>query len=196
MPQRSGHIPEVARHLPADLYGRFDIRTTPDGGRQYSLPHTLGASVIAFTTQPHILLIIAGVAALWPVLFPERDASSPLATTWAYFALMFFLLHGIAAVVAAIAALATGIRKITRITIREDGLILNDASFYPAEHIWMIGYGVTTNDGKPDESFVPKIEIQLGTTTITLADGLEVEPAKLFMRLFTEDNRRYWHRHN
>ena len=196
MQQRSGHIPDVARHLPADLYGRFDIRTTPDGGRQYSLPHTLGASVIGITTKPRVLLIVGGVSVMWPIMFPESDASSPLAANFFYVTLMFFLLHGIVAIMVAIAALATGIRKITRITIREDGLILNDASFYPSEHIWMIGYGVTSNAGKPGETFTPKIEIQFGTTKIVLAEGLEVEPAKLFMRLFTEDNRRYWHRHN
>ncbi len=58
MQKYSGHIPDAPRQLPAVLYGQFDIRTTPDGGRQYSLPHTLGASVIARTTQPRVLLAI------------------------------------------------------------------------------------------------------------------------------------------
>ena len=137
-----------------------------------------------------------GAAALWPVIFPERDAGSPLASYWLYAMLMFFLLHGAMTVVVAIAALITGLRKITRITIRPDGLILNDASFYAAEHIWMISYGITSNEGKPDELFEPKITVQVGTHVVTLADGLEVGPAKLFMRLFSEDTRRYWHRHN
>ncbi len=196
MQKYSGHIPDAPRQLPAALYGQFDIRTTPDGGRQYSLPHTLGASVIARTTQPRMMLAIGVIAAAWPIIFPERDAGAPLASNWIYIPLMFLLLHGIVAFAVAIAALITGTRKITRITIREDGLILDDATFYAAAHLWMIGYGVTTNEGKPDEVFAPKITIQVGTNVITLADGLEVEPAKLFMRLFGEDTRRYWHRHN
>ena len=196
MEQTSAHIPAIDRQLPADLYGRFDIKATSEGGRQYSLPHTLGATVLAIITGRRVLLSMIAIAVFWTVVFPERDTNSPLADRWIYAVLMFFPLHGAAALTVAIGALASGMRKITRITIREDGLIWNDSNFFAAHHIWMISYGVTENRDKETELFTPKIEIQVGTQTITLADGLDVAPAKLFMRLFAEDTRRYWHRHN
>jgi hypothetical protein len=190
------HIPEAPRHLPADLYGRFDIQPTPDGGKRYSLPTTLGASVMAFVTKPRAVLAVAGMALVWPVLFPEHDTGSPLTITWLYALLIFLLLHGLLALGVTAVLLATRIRKVTRITIRPDGLILDDVSFFPADHIWSIGYGVTSNEGKPDETFAPHITIQVGTNRITLAEGVEVEAGRLFMRLFEEDTRHYWARHN
>ncbi len=196
MQTHSSHVPDDRRHLPFDLYGHFDIRSTPDGGRQYSLPHTLGASVLAFSTKSRVLSGVLVAAVIWTIAVPEQNASSPLALHWIYVPLMFALLHLLLTIVVAAAALLTGLRKITRITIRQDGLILNDASFYAAGDVWMIGYGVTSNAGKADEVFVPKITVQVGVNVLTLADGLEAQPAKLFMRLFQDDTRRYWHRHN
>ena len=190
------HIPSTKRHLPADFYGRFDIKITADGGKQYSLPHTLGATVLAITTTRKMLLSMGGAALLCAIVFPSRNPNSPLADTWIYIVLVFFPIHASAALAVSVAALVTGMRKVTRITIREDGLIWNDQKFFPAGDIWMIGYGFTDNKGKADETFAPKIEIQLGTQTITLADGLDVTAAKLFERLFSDDTRRYWHRHN
>jgi hypothetical protein len=196
MHSKPTHVPEAPRHLPADLYGHFDIRGTPDGGRQYSLPHTLASSVMTITTEPRMLALLIAAALAWSLIVPVREAASPLSTTWLYAMLVFFLLHLIAVIGAAIAMLISGVRIITRITIRPDGLILNDASFYAAEDLWMIGYGVTHNEGKADETFTPKITLQVGTHLVTIADGLDVQSAKLFMRLFQEDTRRYWHRHN
>lgn len=187
-------IPE--RNLPADLYGRFDIRMTEDGGKQYTLPHTLSETVMTFITRPRVVGAILLVAIIVPVLFPERDADAPLACFWLYATLTFFLAHGASALAVMAGLLVTGIRKVTRIAIRADGLILNDASFYPAEHIWVVGYGVTSNEGKPDEAFQPHIAIQVGMNRITLAEGVEVEAGKLFMRLFSDDTRQYWARHN
>lgn len=185
-----------SRFLPEDYYGRFDISTTEDGGKRYALPHTFGATVLALTTGRRALLATSLVACLFPALFPVTTPGSPLANPVTYALLSFFPMIGIAAAIIAVVVLVTGTRKLTRITIREDGLIWNDQHFYPALHIWSIGYGVTSKAGKPDESFTPKIEIQVGVETITLAEGLEVAPAKLFMRLFGDDTRRYWHRHN
>lgn len=190
------HVPDVPRHLPAHLYGPFDIRGTPDGGRQYSLPHTLASSVMMVTTKPRTLAVLTVVAFARSIVVPVQDVTSPLSATWLHVMLVFLLLHLLAAIAVAIALLISGVRTVTRITIRPDGLILNDASFYAAEDIWLIGYGVTLNAGKPDETFTPKITLQVGTHLVTIADGLDVQSAKLFMRLFEEDTRRYWHRHN
>ena len=44
--------------------------------------------------------------------------------------------------------------------------------------------------------FEPLVTLQIGTKQIVLAEGLDVASAKLFMRLFSDDVRRYWHRHN
>jgi hypothetical protein len=192
----SHHKPAASRFLPEDYYGRFDISNTADGGKRYALPHTFGATVLALTTGRRALLATSLVACLFPALFPVTTPGSPLANPVTYALLSFFPMIGIAAVIIAVVVLLTGTRKLTRLTIREDGLIWNDQHFYPALHIWSIRYGVIHNAGKPDESFTPKIEIQVGVETITLAEGLEVAPAKLFMRLFGDDTRRYWHRHN
>jgi hypothetical protein len=190
------HIPAAERHLPADYYGRFDIKNTADGGKQYSLPHTLGATVLAVTTGRKTLLAVLGLAVVCAFVFPAREPHSPLADTWVYSALVFFPLHALVAFTVALIALITGMRKLTRITIREDGLIWNDRNFFPASHIWMVSFGNTSNKGTPDEEIHSKLEIQVGTQMITLADGLEKAPAQLFERLFTDDTRRYWHRHN
>ncbi len=194
--QRLAHLPDDRRHLPSDLYGTFDIQPTPDGGKRYSLPHTLGTSVLDFAARSRVLAGVAALALVWPALSPERDPGSPLGVYWLYALLMFFLLHGLLALALSLALLVSGWRKTTRITIRADGLILDDAGFYPAEHIWAIGYGTTTNEGKIDETFEPCITIQIGTHRILLADGIEVEAGRLFMRLFSEDARHYWARHN
>lgn len=196
MERRSAHIPAEQRHLPADLYGTFDIQPTPDGGKRYSLPHTLGASVLAYVMRSRVLACAAALALLAPALAPERDVGSPLNVYWLYALLIFFLSHGLIAVAVSLTLLVTGRRKITRITIRADGLILDDVGFYPAEHIWAIGYGTTSNEGKSDETFEPRITIQIGTRPIVLADGIEVEAGRLFMRLFSDDARHYWSRHN
>ena len=196
MAHHPAHIPDGDRHLPADLYGTFDIQPTPDGGKRYSLPHTLGNSVLAYVTQSRMLASIAAVALLCPLIAPENNAGSPLSIYWLYAPLMFFLLHGLCALAVLTALLVSGRRKVTRITIRADGLILDDVSFYPAEHIWGIGYGTTINEGQSGETFVPRITIQVGTNPIILADGIEVEAGRLFMRLYSDDARRYWSRHN
>ncbi len=190
------HVPLPPRHLPAALYGKFDIQPLPDGSKRYSLPHTLGGSVLAFVTRPKIVISVAVTAMVWPVLFPETESGSPLTVTWLYTLLVFFLLQGLLALGVIAALLVTGLRKVTRITIRPDGLVLDDVHFFAADHIWSIGYCVTTNAGKPDETFAPLISIQVGTSRITLAEGVEVEAGRLFMRLFEEDTRHYWARHN
>lgn len=196
MPRTPAHIPETGRNLPADLYDLFDSRTTPDGGRQYSLPHTLASTVVAMTTKPRMLIAVAAAGVACALVLPAGEPGSPLSSFSFTAMLIASLAHALGALVMSIAALVTGTRKVTRITIRSDGLILNDATFYATEHVWAIHYGETSNAGKADEAFHPKIRIQVGTQTITLAEGLQADSAKLFMQLFEQDTRRYWHRHN
>ena len=93
-------------------------------------------------------------------------------------------------------ALVTGYRRPTFITIRADGLVWNDTYFFAAHHIWSIGYGTTSREGKPDESFEPLIVIQVGVKTIVLAEHLDAASGKMFMNLFRNDKRRYWYGHN
>jgi len=196
MAKSPSHIPARSRSMPESYYGRFDIKTTDDGSKQYSLPHTLGATIMELATGRVVLLAAAAIA--WPCasIFPVKDDSSPLATTWVYAAFLFLGLHAAVTTLIALTAVLTGWRKVTRLTIRADGLIWNDHHFFPAHHIWRICYGTTTNADKPNAVFTPKIEIQVGVATIVLADGLDVPSAQLFERLFREDTRRYWHRHN
>ncbi len=189
-------IPDSGRNLPADLYGRFDICVTDDGSKQYSLPHTLGATVLALMSGRKAMLCVGALAAIIAIISPVSDPQSPLMRTWLYIALLFLLLHLVGAAFVMLFALITGTRKLTRISIREDGLVWNDNHFFPVEHIWSTGYGTTTNEGKPDEVFEPLVTVQIGTQKIVLAEGLDVASAKLFMRLFSDDVRRYWHRHN
>ena len=189
-------IPVTGRNLPADLYGHFDIRVTDDGSKQYSLPHTLGATVLALTSGRNAMLSVGVLAVIIAIISPVEDPQSPLTRTWLYVGLLFLLLHLVAAALVMLFALITGTRKLTRISIREDGLVWNDHHFFPVEHIWSTGYGTTTNEGKPNEVFEPLVTVQIGTQKIVLAEGLEVASAQLFMRLFSDDVRRYWHRHN
>lgn len=189
-------IPVTGRNLPADLYGQFDIRVTDDGSKQYSLPHTLGATVLALMSGRNAMSSVGVLAVIIAIISPVEDPQSPLTRTWLYVGLVFLLLHLVAAALVMLFALITGTRKLTRISIREDGLVWNDHHFFPVEHIWSTGYGTTTNEGKPNEVFEPLVTVQIGTQKIVLAEGLEVASAQLFMRLFSDDVRRYWHRHN
>ena len=75
-----------------------------------------------FTTRRGAFAAVAAAAVIWPFVFPERELNSPLSATWVYTLLIFFLLHGLAALGVAIVLLVTGLRTITRITIRPDGL--------------------------------------------------------------------------
>jgi hypothetical protein len=193
---KQAHIPHRSRHLPSDLYGHFDIQATPDGGKRYTLPHTIRESALAFASRRHIFVPIVVLALLWPIAFPEREAGSPLTNYWLHAALAFALAHGVATTVTALVLKVSGLRQVTRITIRPDGLILDDVHFFAADHIWAVGYGDTENEGKADERFTPEITIQVGTNKLILATGVEVEAGRLFMRLFSEDTRHYWSRHN
>ena len=142
------------------------------------------------------MLSVSVLAVIIAIISPVEDPQSPLTRTWLYVGLLFLLLHLVAAALVMLFALITGTRKLTRISIREDGLVWNDHHFFPVEHIWSTGYGTTMNEGKPNEEFEPLVTVQIGTQKIVLAEGLEVASAQLFMRLFSDDVRRYWHRHN
>jgi hypothetical protein len=194
MQQQTGHLPAAPRHLPKSYYGAFDVQPTPDGGKRYSLPHTLWHTMLATTTTPFALLALLPTAALIAqrLAGPERSFTDlAMMTAFAYCPV-----HAAAAAVVGLVAAVTGLRTVTRLTIRADGLIWNDTGFFPAAHLWMISYGTTHAPNTPKERFEPKIEIQIGTQTITLAEGLDVTATRLFQRLFQEDIRRYWHRHN
>lgn len=188
--------PLIERNLPADLYGHSDIRMTADGGKEFSLAHTLGTTVLSIMSGTKPLVLVGALALLLAVAWPVRDEQSPLTRFWLYAALLFLLLHLAGAAVVAVWTLVTGTRKITKLTIREDGLVWNDQHFFPVEHIWSVGYGTTIDEGKASEVYEPLITIELGTRKIVLAEGLDVASATLFKRVFSEDTRRYWHRHN
>lgn len=189
------HLPEMERNLPAVLYGRYDNRSTLDGGQQFSLPHTVWGTVTGLITRPHIVAATLGVALFCALVFPA-DPASLMARIWVYVVVMFFPLHALVATVVWIGVLITGVRQITRVTIREDGLIWNDTHFFEAEHIHWISYGITSDEGKSTETFTPKFQIQVGLQTIVIADDIDPAAGKLFMRLFSEQTRHYWHRHN
>lgn len=185
-----------ARNLPERLYGGFDVAQLADGSKRYALPHTLGATVLARTTTTGMLVSVVLVAAILQVLV------APFGTLRLSLGSLFFVLltalpvHAIVAVVMLVVCAVTGRRAVTHITIRPDGLVWNDAHFYPAGDIWEIGYGSTYNAGKVDEAFTPHIEIQVGAQRISLADGIDPTAGRLFQRFFSEDTRRYWHGHN
>lgn len=190
------HIPAIHRNLPADIYGGFDMRITTDGSKATSLPHTLSSTVLSIMSGRKALSAVGLSALLIAMAVPVKDPHSPLNRFWLYVTLMFMLLHLLGATLVVVFALVTGTRKITRLTIREDGLLWNDQHFFPAEHIWSVGYGTTIDEGKPTEVYEPEISIDFGTQRIVLAEGLDVASATLFKRVFAEDIRRYWHRHN
>lgn len=189
------HLPATDRHLPVRTYGGFDIRWTQDGGQQFSLPHTAWGTVAGIIMRKPAVVGTLSVALICAVVFPA-DPASPMARLWVYVILVFFPLHALVAFAVSIGVLVSGVRQVTRITIREDGLIWNDQHFFEAEHIREIGYGITSDEGKATESFTPKIEIQVGLQRIVLADDVDPAAGKLFMRLFSEQTRHYWHRHN
>lgn len=188
------HVPAMARNLPKRFYGRFDIRPTPDGGVQYSLPHTIGTSTLHAATRPVVILaLVAAVIAIATQLAAPDHGTTLTVLHWG---LTFLGLHGIVALLVMIGLLCSGWRLVTRVTIREDGLIIDDQLFFDAQYIHRIGYGATWQAGQPDELFVPRFEIDLGTTTVIIAEGLEVAAAKLFEHRFRDDVRRYFHGHN
>ncbi len=183
--------PADARNLPEDYYGGFDVRPTPDGGKRYRLPHTLYGTVMAIVTGVKALAVVAGLTGGIAVSF-----GIPISSNWLGTAIVFLAVHAALAILVTLWALLTGYRCATFITIRPDGLVWNDRAFFSARHIWMIHYGTTTNEGKASEVFEPLLEIQVGTKTVLLADNLDPVAAKMFMHLFRDDTRRYWHGHN
>ena len=124
-------IPDSGRNLPSDFYDRFDICVTDDGSKQYSLPHTLGATVLALMSGLKAMLCVGALAAIIAIISPVSDPQSPLTRTWLYIALLFLLLHLVGATFVMLFALITGTRKLTKISIREDGLVWNDHHFFP-----------------------------------------------------------------
>lgn len=192
----AGHLPTTSRNLPEDLYGHFDIRPTPDGGKQYSLPHTLAETVRSRASQPSILMCVAATALATPFIWPETDKGAPLAMTWLYSGIVFFLLHGLVVIGISGDALLSGKRKVTRITIREDGLIWNDSRFFASDDIWRISYGTVTAPETPEETLIPRFAVSVGTQVIVLADNIDIMAGTLFAQRFAQDIRRYWHRHN
>jgi hypothetical protein len=183
--------PTNNRHLPEHFYGGFDIRQLADGSKRYRLPHTLKGSVMQIVTGAPVMGMVAAVTAIAVLAL-----GVPVEPFWFGAAVAFLALHAAVTVPITLWALITGYRCATFITIRPDGLVWNDAKFFAAVHIWLIGYGITSREGKPDETFEPRIEIQVGTRTVLLAEDVDPTAGKMFMRLFSEDTRRYWHGHN
>lgn len=188
-------FPVRQRNLPRAWYGSFDITTTLRG-RLYRVPHTLWRSTLGLTTTfPVLALILAGAVLAALQLEPVSTDVSPSALLAAT-ALLYCPLHAALALPVAIACWLTGYRTAVTLEITETELIWNDRAAFPASHLWMISYGTTSHPGTAQETFDPLIEIQLGTQLITLGEELDPVAAKLFMRLFQDDIRRYWHRHN
>lgn len=186
---------DADRNLPAAAYGHFDIRVTEDG-KEFSTPHTLGATALSIMSERKALVGVTATAIVLTLANPITEANSPLYRYWLYLALTFLLVHLICTFAVLVFAAVTGIRKVTRLTIREDGLVWNRTHFFPVEHIWGVGYGTTIDEGKASEVYEPLITIDLGVHKIVLAEGLDVPSAALFKRVFSDDVRRYWHRHN
>jgi hypothetical protein len=184
------------RNLAERLYGGFDVMQLADGAKRYSLPHTLGGTVLARTTTARVLLPLTGLALALLLIYAPFGPMRVSFGSLFLLALTVLPLHAIVALAALITFAITGERAVTHITIRPDGLVWQDRHFFAASDIWSIGYGLSSNQGKADETFEPKIEIQVGTRTIVLADNVDPIAGKLFMRLFGEDTRRYWHGHN
>ncbi len=180
-----------ARTLPEDYYGGFDVKPTPDGGKRYRLPHTLFGTVMPMITDANRLGMV-----LIATLFLTIVLGAPADPFWFGACLTYLALHAGMAIVATLWAAITGYRRPSFITIRADGLVWNDAHFFPASHIWMVGYGITSREGKPDESFAPLITLQVGTKSVVLVEHLDEEAGKMFHHLFPNDTRRFWHGHN
>lgn len=193
---RQSHIPSPERQMPADFYGRFDIKTTPDGGKQYAIPHTLVNTATSIATSPAVVGAAIAGAIICDQLWPVVERGSPLSTGWLHVSLITLLALSAVWFAVLIGAVVTGHRKMTRVTIREDGLIINDAHHFHADHIWDVSFGITHNKDKPEESVTPFFEITLGTKKLKLAEGIDLNASLLFERLMREDIRRYWHRHN
>lgn len=179
------------RNLPEILYCGFDVRQMPDGSKRYRLPHTLYGTVMAIVTGAAGLLWISCITAL-----VVMTKGAPVEPVWLGSTIAFLALHALGTLLVTLWALLTGYRCATAIAIRPDGLVWNDRKFFAAAHIWVIGYGTTSHKGRPDEEFEPLVEIQLGTRNIVLAEHLDPVAGRMFMRLFEEDTRRYWHGHN
>ena len=163
----------------------------PDGGKRFRLPHTLFGTVMPLVTGANVMawvFITTFVLTLFVGVPVEPVLVGGVVTLLAC--------HAAATVLITLWALLTGYRRPTFITIRADGLVWNDHSFFPASHILLISYGTTFNTGKIDERFEPLLSIQLGVKTVVLAEYLEPAAGKLFQHLFSDDTRRYWHGHN
>ena len=186
---------DADRNLPAADYGHFDIRMTEDG-KEFSTPHTLGATALSIMSERKALVAVASLCFVITLSNPIKEPNSLLNRYWLYLALTFLLVHLICTFTVLVFTAATGIRKVTRLTIREDGLVWNRTHFFPVEHIWGVGYGTTFDEGKASEVYKPLITIVLGVHKIVLAEGLDVPSAALFKRVFSDDIRRYWHRHH
>lgn len=179
------------RTLPEDYYGGFDVRQLADGGKRYRLPHTLFGTVMPLIMDARRLgmILVATVVATLVLGVPAEPILFGVCLT-------YLALHAAMAIAVTLWAAITGYRRPSFITIRADGLVWNDAHFFPASHIWMIGYGTVISAGKPDESYEPLITLQLGVKTIVLVDHLDAASGKMFAHLFKNDTRRYWHGHN
>ena len=182
--------PEI-RALPEDYYGGFDVRQLADGGKRYRLPHTLFGTVMPLIMDTRRLGMVLIATVIATIVL-----GTPAEPIWFGAILTFLGLHATMAIVVTLWAAITGYRRPSFITIRADGLVWNDEHFFPASHIWLVGYGTTYCAGKPDESFEPLITLQVGVKTIVLVDHLDPASGKMFAHLFKNDTRRYWHGHN
>lgn len=193
------HEPTTERNLAKDLYGPFDIRKTADGSTAYIIPHTIEYSVVHWMEDTHVILTEA-VASLWMFLLYGKEIVAP--AYW-YFvtqperlslasASAFPLVCIATALVMSALFVLTGYRVRTILTITTRGLILDNRFFYPASDIWNIEYFQQEENG----TITWLIKIQLGVHHLILAHAFEEVPAKLFVRNFQNDMRRYWHRHN
>ncbi len=180
-----------SRNLPEVFYGGFDVRQMADGSKRYRLPHTLYGTVMPLVMGALGLAIIAAITALTVMAL-----GVPVEPVWFGSTIAFLAIHAAITLLITLWALVTGYRRPTFIAIRPDGLVWNECKFFAAAHIWVIGYGTTSNKGRPDEEFEPLLEIQVGTKRVVLAEDLDPVAGKMFMRLFEEDTRRYWHGHN
>lgn len=184
------------RNLRSEWYGAFDMWPTEDGGKAYRLPHTLARSAIETTITPSALLLLIMAATAFAAGHPFINADPRAASLLVNTGLAFIPLQVAAALASAAVCFITGYR--TGVTIKIDtlGLTLDDAAFFPREHLWRIRYGTTSHEGTDAEVFTPKVEIQIGTQIVVLGDDLEPVAGHLFMRLFQSDIRTYWHQHD